>query len=116
MLAEPIQTVMRRYGIADPYEQLKALTRGQQASRAKLLHAFIRGLDIPEADKAALLALTPATYTRPRRARSRGASELVARLIIRAAATYLLSSDTESSTSMAAHAIDVNAETFAAAR
>jgi adenylosuccinate lyase len=62
VLAEPIQTVMRRCGIADPYEQLKALTRGQRAITRELLHAFIRGLDIPETDKTALLALTPATY------------------------------------------------------
>ena len=62
VLAEPIQTVMRRCGVADPYEQLKALTRGQQTITREVLHAFIRGLAIPEADKAALLALTPATY------------------------------------------------------
>ena len=62
VLAEPIQTVMRRCGIADPYEQLKALTRGQRAITRELLHAFIRDLDIPETDKTTLLALTPATY------------------------------------------------------
>jgi adenylosuccinate lyase len=62
VLAEPIQTVMRRCGVADPYEQLKALTRGRQGITREALHAFIRGLDIPEADKAALLALTPAAY------------------------------------------------------
>jgi len=62
VLAEPIQTVMRRCGIADPYEQLKALTRGRQAITREVLHAFIDSLDIPESDKAALLALTPATY------------------------------------------------------
>jgi adenylosuccinate lyase len=62
VLAEPIQTVMRRCGVADPYEQLKALTRGRQGITRETLHAFIRGLDIPEADKAALLALTPAAY------------------------------------------------------
>ena len=62
VLAEPIQTVMRRCGVADPYQQLKALTRGRQGITREALHAFIRGLDIPDADKAALLALTPATY------------------------------------------------------
>ena len=62
VLAEPIQTVMRRCGIADPYEQLKALTRGQRTITREVLHAFIQSLDIPETDKAALLALTPATY------------------------------------------------------
>jgi adenylosuccinate lyase len=62
VLAEPIQTVMRRCGVPDPYEQLKALTRGRQGITREALHAFIRGLAIPDADKAALLALTPATY------------------------------------------------------
>jgi adenylosuccinate lyase len=62
VLAEPIQTVMRRYGIKDPYEQLKALTRGQANMDRETLHAFIRGLDIPAEAKARLLALTPATY------------------------------------------------------
>jgi adenylosuccinate lyase len=62
VLAEPIQTVMRRYGIANPYEQLKDLTRGRAITRDGL-HAFIRGLEIPEPEKQRLLALTPATYT-----------------------------------------------------
>jgi adenylosuccinate lyase len=62
VLAEPIQTVMRRCGIPDPYEQLKTLTRGRQAITREMLHTFIRGLAIPETDRAALLALTPATY------------------------------------------------------
>ena len=61
VLAEPIQTVMRRYGVANAYEQLKALTRGKAITRAAL-QAFIRGLAIPEADKQRLLALTPSTY------------------------------------------------------
>ncbi|GAB4176520.1 MAG: adenylosuccinate lyase [Rhodocyclaceae bacterium] len=61
VLAEPIQTVMRRYGIPDPYEQLKALTRGRAIDREGL-HAFIRGLAIPEADKQRLLGMTPADY------------------------------------------------------
>ena len=63
VLAEPIQTVMRRWGIADPYEQLKALTRGKDRITRETLQAFIRGLNIPESEKARLLALTPATYT-----------------------------------------------------
>jgi len=63
VLAEPIQTVMRRWGIADPYEQLKALTRGKDRITRETLQAFIRDLSIPESEKARLLALTPATYT-----------------------------------------------------
>jgi adenylosuccinate lyase len=63
VLAEPIQTVMRRYGIANPYEQLKELTRGKEGIDKATLHAFIKSLAIPKDAKAALLALTPATYT-----------------------------------------------------
>jgi adenylosuccinate lyase len=62
VMAEPIQTVMRRYGLAEPYEQLKALTRGKRVSRADL-ETFITGLDIPEIARAQLLDLSPATYT-----------------------------------------------------
>ncbi|RMH22642.1 MAG: adenylosuccinate lyase [Gammaproteobacteria bacterium] len=62
VLAEPIQTVMRRYGIEQPYEKLKAFTRGQTISREGL-QAFITGLELPEAAKDALLDLTPQTYT-----------------------------------------------------
>ncbi len=61
LLAEPIQTVMRRHGIENPYEQLKALTRGTRVS-PETLADFIRNLAIPEADKERLLALTPANY------------------------------------------------------
>lgn len=61
VLAEPIQTVMRRYGIEAPYEKLKDLTRGQEMNQTTLQN-FIRSLEIPEAAKADLLALTPATY------------------------------------------------------
>ncbi|WP_006788750.1 adenylosuccinate lyase [Thiorhodospira sibirica] len=61
VLAEPIQTVMRRYGIANPYEQLKELTRGQRVDAARL-QVFIQQLPIPEAEKARLQALTPASY------------------------------------------------------
>ena len=60
-LAEAIQTVMRRYGIEKPYEQLKALTRGKQMDRESL-HAFIETLALPESAKQALLTLTPASY------------------------------------------------------
>jgi adenylosuccinate lyase len=62
VLAEPIQTVMRRYGLENPYEQLKSLTRGHGIDHAAL-EAFISALDIPEAEKARLLAMTPAAYT-----------------------------------------------------
>ena len=63
VLAEPIQTVMRRYGIANPYEQLKQLTRGRQGITREILHGFIRTLDIPEAEKIRLSEMTPQTYT-----------------------------------------------------
>ena len=63
MLAEPIQTVMRRYGIANPYEQLKALTRGRTGMTRESLHAFIDTLALPDDAKARLKALSPATYT-----------------------------------------------------
>ena len=61
VLAEAIQTVMRRHGLPEPYEQLKALTRGKGITR-ETLQAFITGLALPDADKQRLLALTPATY------------------------------------------------------
>ena len=61
VLAEPIQTVMRRYGVAGAYEQLKEVTRGKQV-RPQDLHALIERLAIPADAKARLLALTPATY------------------------------------------------------
>jgi len=61
VLAEPIQTVMRRYGIEEPYEKLKALTRGQ-AITPETLAAFVDGLDMPADAKAALKALRPETY------------------------------------------------------
>ena len=62
VLAEPIQTVMRRYGIENPYEQLKALTRGKAITAADL-ESFVNGLDLPAEARDALLALTPAGYT-----------------------------------------------------
>ena len=61
VLAEAVQTVMRRHGIESPYEKLKELTRGQTIDREKL-HVFIKSLDIPATDKERLLALTPAGY------------------------------------------------------
>ena len=63
VLAEPIQTVMRRYGIANPYEQLKTLTRGKSGITRASLHAFIDGLALPPDAKDQLKALTPARYT-----------------------------------------------------
>ncbi|MBX9895065.1 MAG: adenylosuccinate lyase [Nitrosomonas sp.] len=62
ILAEPIQTVMRRYGVANPYEQLKALTRGKSGITQETLHQFIAQINIPEAEKERLLALTPRNY------------------------------------------------------
>ena len=61
VLAEAVQTVMRRYGIPNPYEQLKALTRGQAVTKEILLE-FVQTLDIPDAEKERLLKLTPETY------------------------------------------------------
>jgi len=61
VLAEPIQTVMRRYGVAEPYERLKDLTRGRQIG-PQALAAFIDGLEIPAQAKIQLRTLTPATY------------------------------------------------------
>jgi len=61
VLAEAIQTVMRRYGIEQPYEKLKALTRGETMDAASL-RAFIQTLDLPETAKTTLMELTPATY------------------------------------------------------
>jgi adenylosuccinate lyase len=62
VLAEPIQTVMRRYGIENPYEQLKALTRGKGGITKEALHEFIGELAIPEPARQALLEMTPASY------------------------------------------------------
>ena len=61
VLAEPIQTVMRRFGVPGAYEKLKEVTRGQVVT-AEALHGLIRSLEIPQAEKDRLLALTPATY------------------------------------------------------
>ena len=62
LLAEPIQTVMRRYGVANPYEKLKDLTRGKEGITPEVLKLFIEDLEIPAAAKQQLLALTPALY------------------------------------------------------
>jgi len=61
ILAEPVQTVMRRYGVESPYEKLKDLTRGKGIDQSSL-QAFVSGLDIPETAKAELLQLTPRKY------------------------------------------------------
>ena len=61
VLAEPYQTVMRRYGIENPYEKLKALTRGQRVTK-EIMENFLKSLDMPEEAKALLRGLTPATY------------------------------------------------------
>lgn len=61
ILAEPIQTIMRRYGVDEPYEKLKALTRGQ-AINASVIHDFVETLDVPQEAKQAMRALTPANY------------------------------------------------------
>jgi len=70
VLAEPVQTVMRRYGIEKPYEQLKELTRGKPIDEESL-RAFIGNLDIPEDAKQALLDMTPLTYTGSAEAQAR---------------------------------------------
>ena len=61
VLAEPIQTVMRKVGMANPYERLKELTRGRRVT-AEIMKEFVEGLELPQADKARLLEMTPATY------------------------------------------------------
>jgi adenylosuccinate lyase len=62
VLAEPVQTVMRRHGLPNPYDQLKQFTQGKPITR-ELMQGFIQGLAIPADDKARLMALTPASYT-----------------------------------------------------
>jgi len=61
VLAEPIQTVMRRFGVQGAYEKLKEVTRGKTVT-AEALHALIQSLDIPQAEKDRLLAMTPGSY------------------------------------------------------
>ena len=74
VLAEPVQTVMRRHGIAEPYEQLKALTRGKAITK-EALHAFIRGLAIPAGERDRLLAMTPRDYVGKAAALARAAAD-----------------------------------------
>jgi len=62
VMAEAVQTVMRRHGLPEPYEQLKAFTRGQPMTRA-LMQGFVAALALPDAEKVRLLAMTPASYT-----------------------------------------------------
>jgi adenylosuccinate lyase len=62
VLAEPIQTVMRRFGLPQPYEQLKKFTRGEAMTK-ELMQGFIAGLEIPQAEKDRLMAMTPGSYT-----------------------------------------------------
>jgi adenylosuccinate lyase len=62
VLAEPVQTVMRRHGLPNPYDQLKQFTQGKPITR-ELMQGFIRGLPLPEGERERLLALTPANYT-----------------------------------------------------
>jgi adenylosuccinate lyase len=62
VLAEAVQTVMRRHGVPEPYEQLKAFTRGQPITR-ELMQRFIADLPLPGPERQRLLALTPSTYT-----------------------------------------------------
>ena len=71
VMAEAIQTVMRRHGLPEPYEQLKAFTRGQPMSEA-LMQGFINGLELPASEKTRLLAMTPASYTGLAEALARG--------------------------------------------
>jgi adenylosuccinate lyase len=62
VLAEPIQTVMRRHGLPDPYERLKDATRGKAITR-EAIATLIESLELPEAEKARLRAMTPSSYT-----------------------------------------------------
>ncbi|MEM8498635.1 MAG: adenylosuccinate lyase [Pseudomonadota bacterium] len=62
VLAEPLQTIMRRYGVSNPYERLKDLTRGQAVNQ-EILQAFVDGLDVPEEAKEMMRELTPHNYT-----------------------------------------------------
>ncbi len=71
VMAEAVQTVMRRHGLPEPYEQLKAFSRGQPMTRDLML-GFVAKLALPEADKARLLAMTPASYTGLAAALARG--------------------------------------------
>lgn len=78
VLAEAVQTVMRRYGVAEPYERLKAFTRGKVPTQGELQH-FVRGLDLPKHAQQRLLDLTPRAYT--------GLAERLAKLVQRPSET-----------------------------
>ena len=71
VMAEAVQTVMRRHGLPEPYEQLKAFTRGQPMTR-ELMQGFVAALALPDAEKARLLLMTPASYTGLAAALARG--------------------------------------------
>ncbi|MCK4587189.1 MAG: adenylosuccinate lyase, partial [Gammaproteobacteria bacterium] len=71
VLAEPVQTVMRRYGIEKPYEKLKELTRGQGIDKERL-QEFVSALEIPEAAKKTLLEMTPSNYLGNAAAQAKG--------------------------------------------
>jgi len=62
VLAEPIQTVMRKVGIEEPYEKLKAITRGQKVTQ-KTICDFLESLELPDNDKKRLLTMAPSSYT-----------------------------------------------------
>ncbi len=82
VLAEPIQTVMRRYNIEKPYEKLKALTRGQAMTRDMMVD-FVNGNElegVPAADRARLATMTPATYTGNAAEQAKQIQDLIAKL------------------------------------
>jgi len=62
ILAEPIQTIMRRYGVSNPYEKLKKLTRGKDGITKETIHKFIDDLAIPDTEKKRLLKMAPQNY------------------------------------------------------
>jgi adenylosuccinate lyase len=78
VLAEAVQTVLRRHGVKEPYEKLKELTRGRGAITREAIQRFIRALDIPLAAREALLALEPRTYTGAAAALATQAAEVLA--------------------------------------
>jgi adenylosuccinate lyase len=61
VLAEPVQTVMRRYGVEEPYEKLKAVTRDRKVTK-EIMHQVVEGLDLPEDAKSRLFELVPQSY------------------------------------------------------
>jgi adenylosuccinate lyase len=78
VLAEPVQTVLRRHGVADAYEQLKDLTRGKAIDR-DALHAFIRAAALPAEARDRLLALTPRSYVGKAAELARAAADAIER-------------------------------------